>query len=307
VFAIFNPAAGRGRGARLIETYLPLLTDRLPDLRHAVTSQPGNERELADQAIADGYDTVVAMGGDGTLSHVADRLAAAERDVRFGVLPAGTGNDLCRNLGIDHRDPAGAVQRLVAGRSRRIDVGRIHTASRPDARPDLEPRPRHFLNVVGFGFDIAVIDAAESARFLRGEILYKVTALQQLFRFPGFEAALRNGSEVLHDGETLMLTVSNGRYFGGGFPIAPDASLSDGALHACRIADAGPLERAVLFNKAERGRHLTSARVRIHAASGFQLEFPAPPRFEADGDVFVSSASTVELEVLPNRLPVLVG
>ena len=79
---------------------------------------------------------------------------------------------------------------------------------------------------MGLGFDIAVIDAARDARFLRGELLYKVTALQQLFRFPGFDFALTSGSGTHREGHHLMLTVSNGRFFGGGFPIAPGATIT---------------------------------------------------------------------------------
>ena len=74
--------------------------------------------------------------------------------------------------------------------------------------------------------------------------------LQQLFRFPGLRMGLEASDGRRHDAAHLMLTVSNGRYFGGGFPIAPEASLDDGRLHACRIGDASPLARLKLFNMA---------------------------------------------------------
>lgn len=339
VFAIFNPASGRGRGARLIERYRSLLGEHVGDFDDGVTERAGAEADLADRAMGEGYDTVLAMGGDGTLSHVADRLVASERDVRFGVLPAGTGNDFGRNLGIDHRDPASAVRSVATGRVRRVDIGRVASPSRPDAHPDVEPGPRHFLNVVGFGFDVAVIDAAAGARFLRGELLYKITALQQLFLFPGFHADLEGGrgmrqsppappspaasatsaasptaaaaaaSAAAQGGAsgTLMLTISNGRYFGGGFPIAPDAGVEDGLLHACHVGDASPLRRAILFNRAERGRHVGDARVTIESAGRFRVVLGDAPRFEIDGDVHVSSGAVVEVEVLPGRLAVLAG
>lgn len=307
VFVIFNPASGRGRGERRIERYLSLLGTHLPGFDHAATSHAGEERELADRAVAEGYDTVVAVGGDGTWSHVADRLAAAERDVRFGLLPSGTGNDFGRNLGLAHGDMEGAVRALAAGRGRRVDVGRIVTPCRPDAHPSQAFEPRHFLNVVGTGFDVAVIDAAAGARFLKGEVLYKVTALQQLFRFPGFQVSLDDGDAFRREGEHLMVTISNGRFFGGGFPIAPGATVQDGLLHACVIRDASPLARAVLFNRAERGRHVGSERVDTHGARRFECRFPAPPRFEVDGDVFVAEGTTLEVEVLPGRLEVVAG
>jgi diacylglycerol kinase (ATP) len=102
-----------------------------------------------------------------------------------------------------------------------------------------------------------------------------------------------------------MLTVSNGRYFGGGFPIAPGATVTDGLLHACRIEDASPLRRLQLFNWAERGRHVRSERVEILSDSRFRLTFDAPPRFEVDGDVRRAAEATVELSVLPGALRVV--
>lgn len=306
VFVIFNPASGRGRGRKRIPAWLRLLERHLPGFGHAVTEGPGDEGRLAERAVDEGYDTVVAAGGDGTWSQVADRVLASGREgVRFGVLPSGTGNDFGRNLGVDYGDMEAAVRTLVRGSVRRIDVGRVRTPCRPAARPGEAPGPRHFLNLVGLGFDVAVIDHAARARFLKGELLYKVTALQQLFRYPGFEAGVRGAGGHTAEGRHLMITVSNGRFFGGGFPIAPGAAVDDGRLHACLIADAPPLTRFRLFNAAERGRHVGFGQVRIESDTGFRVAASAPVRFEVDGDIFVSDGAELEVEILPGRLPVV--
>lgn len=256
----------------------------------------------------DGFDTVVAVGGDGTWSHVADRLVGTGRDVRFGLLPSGTGNDFGRGLGLAYANPEEAVRALAGGNVRRVDVGRVLTPLRPAEPPGSSTLPgRHFLNLVGFGFDIAVIDAARGARFLRGEILYKLTALQELFRFPGIELSLTGGGGFKREGRHLMLTISNGRFFGGGFPIAPGAEPDDGLLHACAIGDAGPFKRAALFSAAGKGRHVDSPRVEITPDRSFRLEFPEAPRFEVDGDVFTAQSEVLEVEVLPGALRVVGG
>jgi YegS/Rv2252/BmrU family lipid kinase len=309
-FVIFNPASGRGRGERSRADYLELLAHHLPGFAHAVTRGPGDEHRLAEQALDEGYTTLVAVGGDGTWSHVADRVVAAGRDgVRFAALPSGTGNDFGRNIGLDHRDRERCVEVLARGRTRPVDVGRVVTPSRPATLGRLgegEARPRHFLNLVGFGFDVAVVDAAAGARVLRGELLYKVTALQQLFRFPGVEAQVRGGGGFNRMGRFLMVTISNGRFFGGGFPIAPDASVGDGTLHACLIADANPVTRARLFGAAGSGEHVRSDRVHVQPGTGFTVEFPAPARFEIDGDVYATEGSELHVEVLPGALDVVV-
>lgn len=313
-FVIFNPASGRGRGERNRGDYLELLQHHLPGFSHALTRGPSDEVRLADEALAGGYTTIVAVGGDGTWSHVADRVVASGRDdVRFAALPAGTGNDFGRNIGLDHKDREHCVQVLAAGRTRRVDVGRVESPSRPapagaeGAGGDAEPaRARHFLNLVGFGFDVAVVDAAVGARFLRGELLYKVTALQQLFRFPGIEAEIRGDDGFDRAGRFLMVTISNGRFFGGGFPIAPDASVGDGTLHACLISDAAPLTRAGLFGAAGKGEHVASDRVHVQPGTRFTVGFDGPARFEVDGDVYVTEAGELAVEVLPAALEVVV-
>jgi diacylglycerol kinase (ATP) len=304
-FVILNPAAGRRRGARRLAIYRKLLEQTLGDVTFGVTSRAGEEGELCGRAVDEGYDVVVAVGGDGTWSHVAHRLlASGRRDVALGILPSGTGNDFGRNFGYDPRSPAEAVRVLADGHTRAVDVGLVASPSSPDQDGGVL-EPRHFLNVVGFGFDIAVIDAASKARFLKGELLYKVTALQQLFRFDGFGVRLEPSGAEAREGMHLMLTVSNGRYFGGGFPIAPGATVSDGLLHACRIQDASPFGRLRLFNLAERGKHVRSDRVEVLGDSGFRLSFDQPPRFEVDGDVRRAAEPSVELSVLPGALRVV--
>lgn len=304
-FVVFNPASGRRGGARRIRRYHALLTEALTDVTFGETTRAGEERELAERAIDEGYDVIVAVGGDGTWSNVADRLVASGRDdVALGILPSGTGNDFGRNFGHDPRQAAVAVSVLAAGHTRRIDVGRVDTPSAPE-HDHGRSEARHFLNVVGFGFDIAVIDGAAHARLLRGELLYKVTALQQLFRFPGVRARVEAAGGAVRDARQLMLTVSNGRFFGGGFPIAPDATVDDGKLHACLIGDASPFTRLKLFNLAERGRHVGSERVEILDDRAFTLTFDEPPRFEVDGDVRRASSDRIEVRSLPGALRVV--
>lgn len=306
VFVIFNPASDGGRGKTRIPRYLDLLRRHLPQFDHAVTAKSGDEASQTEDALRTGYDTIVAAGGDGTWSAVADRILSLGRtDVTFGVLPGGTGNDFGRNLGIPGHDLEGAVRVLAEGQVTSVDAGRILGASRHEERGDAIREERFFLNVVGFGFDVAVVDGAKGARFLRGELLYKATAVQQLFRFPGFSVTLEDDDGFSRSDQTLMLTVTNGEHFGGGFPIAPGASVQDGVLHACYIGDAKPLRRLVLFDKAGKGRHEASREVDIRVAPRFRLTFPQPVRFEVDGDVYAAGERELALEICRGALKTL--
>lgn len=261
---------------------------------------------MVDEAMRSGYDTIVAVGGDGTWNAVADRILESGRtDIVFGVLPGGTGNDFGRNLGIPGNDPEGAVRVLAEGRVLEVDAGRILGPSRHDEREDSVRDQRFFLNVVGFGFDVAVAEAARGARFFSGELLYKVTALKQLFRFPGFSVKLEDEEGFSRSDPTLMLTVTNGVYFGGGFPISPRASVQDGLLHACYVGDAKPLRRLSLFDRAGKGSHESSKEVDARASTRFRLTFPSPARLEIDGDIYAATEPDLTLEVAKGALRVL--
>lgn len=312
-FVIFNPASGHGRGARRISLYRGLLDKQLGSYEWAATTAPGEEAALAEGAIAGGAKLVVAVGGDGTWSHVADRVVASGRpDVSLGLLAAGTGNDFARSLGLSYREPEHAVAVLAAGGTRRIDVGRVVSHWRPAVTPDAaagkpwRETPRHFLNLVGFGFDIAVIDATLRARFLRGALLYKLTAMQQLLLYRSPRLRLSDGGGWSTEGRHLILTVSNGRIFGGGFPIAPDADLQDGRLDACAIADASPARRARLFSLAGKGGHVGAKGVTLRQDRAFTVRFDEQVRYEVDGEVHQSRTGEVRLDVVPAALSVVV-
>ena len=188
VFVIFNPASGRGHGARRIDRFLALLGKHLPGFRHAGTSRAGEEGVLAEQAMAEGFNLIVAVGGDGTWSNVADRIVASHKeDVALGLLASGTGNDFGRNFSVSIGRPEHAVQALAKGAARSVDVGRVISSGSPLRGGAGSLGGRHFLNLVGFGFDVAVIEDTSGARFLRGGVAVQDDGLEEslfLFRRP---------------------------------------------------------------------------------------------------------------------------
>jgi diacylglycerol kinase (ATP) len=291
IFVLFNPAAGRGRGAQRVETYLGLLRRYLPGFEHASTRQAGDEVALVDRALERGYKSIVAVGGDGTWSIVADRIVRSGRtDVTLGLLPAGTGNDFGKSLGISFRRAEEVVRAIAARRRRKIDVGRVEG--------------RHFLNVVGFGFDIAVIDDAASLPILKGDALYKFCALRQLLRFPGITLEVADDNGHVERREHLMLIVANANFFGGSFHIAPHASLADGRLDLVSIHNVGPLKRAQLFAKVAKGKHESERRVTMRQSPRFRIGFEAQVRYEVDGEICTSRSNAVEIESVPKALHV---
>jgi diacylglycerol kinase (ATP) len=291
VCVIVNPAAGRGRGARAVERVRAAFAAAgVTDVRS--TRAPGDEARLAHAAIDDGRATLVAVGGDGTWSNVANAILARGADCRLALLAAGTGNDFAKTTGAPVHDADATARLAIAGPDVRVDVGRIEN--------------RYFLNVAGFGFDIAVLEDIERIAFLKGEALYLFSAMRQLFGYPGIPIGIASAARRRDRVRHLMLIVANARHFGGSFHIAPEARLTDGRLDAISVHDASPLRRMKLFRAATRGTHVREAEVVCEQASAFTLTFDQPPAYETDGEYVRASSAELEVTCVPGALRLVV-
>lgn len=293
VFVVFNPASGKGRGARLVEPVLAALRAGGP-VEHGLTAAAGDEARVAREAVARGFKTLVAVGGDGTWGGVANGIlqSGAGDRVSLGLVPGGTGCDLAKSLGIPARDIPGCARIVRGGASQRIDVGRIED--------------RYFLNVAGFGFDIAVIEDSRDVRWLGGSLLYLYCAVRQLYRFPGFPVTMAVDSGPERRQEMLMLVFANARVFGGGFQIAPEADLEDGQLDAVAFANMPLGRRFPILVKLLRGTHTGDPAVAATRGRSFRLRFEEPPAYETDGDWNQARSAELRVETLPSALRVLV-
>jgi len=292
VTVIVNPAAGKGRGVKAeAEVRRAFAALGITDIR--ATRGPGDERVLARQAIRDGARTLVAVGGDGTWGNVANAIigAGAGGDVRLALLAAGTGNDFAKTVGAPATDFDATARLAVDGPDVAVDVGRIEG--------------KYFLNVTGFGFDIAVIEDAAKVTWLKGALVYPYCALRQLFGYPGMPIDVASAVERRGQVQHLMLIIANGKHFGGAFRIAPNASLTDGRLDAVAIRSVAPLRRIGLFAATTKGTHLAHPDVRTEQAASFTLTFPSPPAYETDGEYNRASSSTLEVTCVPRALRVV--
>jgi diacylglycerol kinase (ATP) len=293
-FVIFNPRSGKGRGARLVGPVLRSLRAALPQARieHALTAVAGDERRLAGEAAARGFARIVAVGGDGTWGNVANALITSGTKAALGLVPGGTGCDLAKSLGIPARDLDACARIIAQGHARTIDAGTVED--------------RFFLNVVGFGFDIAVIEDSWRVRYLSGSLLYLFCALRQLYFFPGFPVEMATDGGASQRREMLMLVISNGRVFGGGFQIAPMADLSDGRLEAVAFTNMRLARRLPLMVRLLRGTHGEAREVAMSRGASFRLRFEAPPAYETDGEWNRARSAELEIGTRPGALRVLV-
>lgn len=238
--------------------------------------------------MADGIETIVVAGGDGTLSKCAVVLARAGSPARLAIVAAGTGNDFIKNFATHPRDAVTLAARLAGGvGDRRVDLLRVDD--------------RWFLNVVGFGFDVAVLAASDRTRWLRGPAVYVSHAVRELFRFPGLSFSV--------DGEPprrrLLAALSNGAWFGGAFHIAPGAVVDDGQLDLVLVDDVPSWRRVPLLAGVLRGTHEMSRHCTRRRAAQFTLSFAEAPWMDADGELLRAERADVVIASVPSALRIV--
>jgi diacylglycerol kinase (ATP) len=291
VFVVFNPRSGKGRGAQYLAPVLEGLRSA-GCVEHGLTQGPGDEGRLAREAMARGFRRIVAVGGDGTWSNVGNAILQQSEPVSLGLVPAGTGCDLAKTLAIPVRDVQACCRIILGGRVRTIDVGRVEG--------------RHFLNIAGFGYDVAVLEQSWSVAYLEGGALYLYCALRQLHSYRGFDLEGEEDGRPLGRRQMLMVIVANARVFGGGFQVAPSADVEDGLLNAVAFENMGLAARASALVRLLRGTHESHRHVSSRTASRLVYRFAAPPTYETDGEWNQARSTELVIEAVPKALRVLV-
>lgn len=288
---IVNPAAGGGRGLRLVG-WLSERLARRPEARLEVTTRPRHAEEIAAEAASTGHDRVIAVGGDGTIQEVANGLIDGSPACSLGVLPVGSGNDFARSLGLP-REPAEAWTVAVGHAERAVDIGRAC---------DAEGRGRWFVSAGGIGFDAQVAAAMARRRgWQRGSAGYLVTTLAELRRFTNRRVTL-DLDGVRSDRRVLFIAIANGEYYGGGMRIAPGARIDDGVLDLCIVGDISRMTALRQLPNLYRGRHVDHPQVEMARARTLRIEGDGATRAHLDGEPFGRLPLTVELH--PGRLTV---
>jgi diacylglycerol kinase (ATP) len=260
---VVNPASGRHRGDRVAAA----ARDRLVAAGHRVvvvrsTHVGPTQIELA-AALDRGVDHVLAVGGDGLLHAVLDLVV--ERDVTLGLLPAGTGNDAARALGVPVGDPEAALDVVLRGRTRTIDLAEV---------VDDAGTATLVATVVASGFDSKVNERANQMRWPRGNLRYTRAILAELRTFEPleFELTLDDG-EVLHR-HAMLVAVGNGPSFGGGLRICEGAVLDDGLLDVVVINPVSTITLLRVFPRLSKGTHTSLPQFERHRVRSVRLESP---------------------------------
>lgn len=220
---IVNPTAGNGRSAATCDAVCQRLKERGIAYELHQTNHPTHATVIARDAASRGIDTVIAIGGDGTVTETAAGLCGTQ--TALGIIPSGTGNDFIKTAGIPS-SWEDALELILKEPARPVDTGMVND--------------RFFINVCGTGFDVMTLDYAEKAKkYARGLLPYLYGVLRAIVAFRPVQMHIEIGPDTVLDGKYMIFSIANGRFFGGGIPIAPLAAVTDGLLDVL-IVDAVP-------------------------------------------------------------------
>lgn len=322
VHLIANPAAQIGHGVNAAAEAAGMLRAALGEtvVTCTLTKGPGHAAVLAEASYAQGFGAVVALGGDGIVNEVVNGLMRLPRDARpvFGLVPAGSGNDYARTLGVRFdSNMETIVLQLLDAAVRPLDVGSVNG--------------RFFAETLSFGLDAAIaLDTVERrCRTGRtGTMLYLESGLNQLlFHLAPFHAevsfgeataciAVPHGDGVLIGGDAsdesaardlFLMAAQVGATYGGGFSICPDARPDDGLLDVCTVdAGIGKLRGIVTFLRAKNGHHVRAKCVAFRRVRSLAVRVPHGVAVQADGER-VDQADVYRIECVPAALDVLVA
>lgn len=272
---IVNPAASGGRAGRQWPESSRML--RSIGLDHTVvfTEGPSMTRELALSASAEGLGGLVVFGGDGTLSTAASAVSCLPSPPVLAQIPAGSGNDWIRSLGIPQgiREAALLIKRGVTGV---VDSGLFRGCGREAL----------FMNSAGIGFDALVLRRTLSLRRLvpLGKSGYLLSLAASALFPPVWRASIATGADTLHDGSYFTLTIGVGRYSGGGMSLSPTAVPDDGLLDAVWILPVGFPTILKNLPRVFDGTLMELAQARSRRASSFSVEPSGELLLELDGE-----------------------
>lgn len=211
IFLIINKYAGHGKGEQAVDIVVPYLKKNGRLVEYVFTNEPGHATDLAKKAVEQGYNLVVAVGGDGTVNEVA--LGIIGSSTPMGIIPMGSGNGLARELGIS-MNMKKSCRTLINGSNLLLDVCMLND--------------QRFLCTSGIGFDATIADKMSKSA-TRGFLKYVQLVIQESIFFKPLDTKLRIDG-ILHQKPIFLITFANASQFGNNAYIAPKANMTDGLI-----------------------------------------------------------------------------
>lgn len=288
ITCIVNPIAAGGNALKVWPQVEKTLSTTGWDLQVHFTEERGHATYLAAQAVRDNREVVLAAGGDGTLNEVVNGLAGTP--VKLGVLPVGTGNDFARTIKMP-KDPLEASVVLNRGKTLAVDLGKIGD--------------RYFINASGVGLDAEVVLEFERRRGNTRAVWlnYFSSLLKILYRFNPRPLTIKYDG-IVEEITAMQVTIANGKYFGAGMMVAPNADIADGFFNLCVVEKIAKHEFLKALPAVYRGKHGEHPAVRFIQAKKVEIISPVPVSVQMDGEY--AGEVPVIIENVPGAIQVIV-
>ncbi len=280
---IVNPAAGSGQAGRSWDSFLKQAQIILGEVAYDITQKQGDATLLARRALVDGYDTIIAVGGDGTINEVVNGFFQDGRvilaDARMGIIPMGTGGDLVKTLG-GPKHLEEILLNIKMGATRKCDLGCVTFNTKSD-----QPSRHYFVNIADAGFGGTLVQSVNGTSKVFGPFVSYLTGLLRTlatYKNSRIRIQVDNGNE--REMTALAVVVANGQFFGGGMWVAPQARLDDGLFDIVIIGDISKLEVLKNIHKLYNGSLLDHPEVTSMRAKKVSLAASSETFVEADGE-----------------------
>lgn len=279
---IVNPIAGNGFAGKIVPEIERMIKKHDINGKVVLTESPGHASLLSSQYYEDGFNFIIAVGGDGTMNEVAKPLAGM-KNVVIGMIPAGTGNDFIQILGFPGRFTEKEWDLFFAGNIISMDAGTVNN--------------KIFLNGMGLGFDaqVAAENYTEPGVVKKGGAYkYIWHIIKTLLFFKERKMSVKIG-QIRSETDCFINTISIGRRFAGAFFLTPGAIANDGLLDVCSIKRLNLFQRFRILLNVPSGKHINDKKVSYYTTPGLEIEFPEKVPFHVDGELFFGSEFHVSI------------
>ncbi len=291
---VINPASANGATGKNWPKIAAAIELEGLSFVHNFTKGHWDAADITRRYLQEGYELIIAVGGDGTANEVVNGFFIDEKPISnnaaLGFISTGTGGDLGRTIGTPC-DTREAVRHILNSPQRQVDVGRVTFINHAGGE-----EVRYFINVAGLGLDGDIVKRVnESSKAMGGFLSFLWGTLVSLALYKNQKMAVTVDDQLICDEPTTLVVVGNGRYFGGGMHAFPNAVVDDGLFDIIVLRNLGKINLLLTLPKVYRGTHLNNPRIKCLQGRKVKIENGGRILLNLDGEQPGSAPARIEL------------
>ena len=303
IFTIINPVSSNGKTGKRWPAYEQKFKKAKLNLDINETLYPGHAVNLTKTALNDGYKTIMAVGGDGTVNEIVNGFyqdgQLINQEAVLLVFSQGTGSDYIKSLGLN-KSIETVINIYKKYERKWVDIGKMKYLNFDEKEVE-----RYFVNEADVGIGGETVEYVNrSSKLMGGLLTYLIGAIRTVVKYDNKDMKLTIDGEVIKEGLINSVMVSLGKYFAGGMPIAPQAVIDDGLFDIVILGNLTKLETLLNLYKAYRGTHIDYHK--IDYLKGKEIKIDSKDRVLIDIDGESAGLLPAEFKILKKAFPVLV-